>query len=457
MSLFHCSAADEAAVRGPAVAGQFYTANPAELRKEVEEYVAAGKQLDRAPRIIICPHAGYVFSGPVAGIGFATIDPNTERVILIGPSHRKAFAGISIPDVKSYRTPLGDVPLARARIEKLRACKFVHCHPDAHALEHCLEVELPFLQVLLGDFAIVPIIVGRVAPEDVADLLLPLLDARTLLVASSDFSHYLSHEDARKTDDRSIETILRGDVTGFVDACGEVPIRVAMHLAKRLNLAPGLLDARDSYETAPQHGGPGRVVGYASIVFVEQEQDREFGEADKDFLLKLARDALNRAVKEEPPPSPREIPAAAKEVRGCFVTLTKGGSLRGCIGYIEGVKPLYQAAIDMAGNAALNDRRFPRVSPDELDDIKVEVSVLTRPESLTYTDPENLLGQLVPLRDGIILKKGHHQAVFLPQVWKQLPDKVEFLQHLSRKAGLGSDEWRDAEYHRYRAVHFQEE
>jgi AmmeMemoRadiSam system protein A len=138
------------------------------------------------------------------------------------------------------------------------------------------------------------------------------------------------------------------------------------------------------------------------------------------------------------------------------VTLTKAGELRGCIGYIEGVKPLYQAVIDNAANAALRDPRFPAVGPEELDDIRVEVSVLSRPEPLSYDDPDELLGRLVPGRDGIILRKGMCQATFLPQVWKQLPDKKQFLRRLALKAGLAGDGWRDADYRRYVALHFQE-
>ena len=141
---------------------------------------------------------------------------------------------------------------------------------------------------------------------------------------------------------------------------------------------------------------------------------------------------------------------------GCFVTLTMGGNLRGCIGYIEGIKPLYEAVIDNAKNAALGDPRFSNVSPGELSKIKVEVSVLTKPEPLEYDGVDDLLGKLEPGRDGIILRKGYSQSIYLPQVWDQLPDKVEFLEHLSRKAGLGKDDWKSAQYRRYFAIHFEE-
>ncbi len=478
MSLFNCNAADnETTLRRAAVADRFYTGNPAKLRVEIEQYLTAGKKLKEHPQIIISPHAGFVFSGPVAGIGFATIDKNVKKVILIGPSHQKYFSGISIPEVDAYETPFGNIPLDKKDIKKLRANSLVNAHADAHDQEHCLEVQLPFLQVILSDFTIIPIIVGNVKKTaDIADLIHPLIDKKTLVVISSDFSHYHSHNDAKNIDKRSLETILEGNPAGFLDACGETPIRIAMQLALRMNLKPKLLDARNSFETAPQHGAGDRVVGYASLVYLPDKNgssaekvpeegttsdnntqpQNELFDDDKSFMLTLARNALNQAVKGENPPEPKDIPAVMQQNCGCFVTLTRQGNLRGCIGYIEGIKPLYQAIIDNAKNAALSDPRFPNVTPDELKNIKVEVSVLTPPEPFTYNDPDELLSKITPGVDGIILKKGMRQSTFLPQVWDQLPDKVNFLEHLAMKAGMGRDDWKDAQYKKYQAIHFEE-
>jgi len=477
MSLFNCNAADnEITVRRAAVADRFYTGNATKLRAEIEQYIAAGKKLKEFPQIIISPHAGYVFSGPVAGIGFATIDKNTKRVFLIGPSHHKYFNGISIPEVDAYETPLGNVPLDKKNIKKLQTNPLFSTQEGAHAMEHCLEVQIPFLQVLLADFTIIPMIVGHLKnPADVAELIRPLIDDKTLVVISSDFSHYHSHTEAKNIDKRSIETILNGNPDGFIDACGETPIRIAMQLALKMNLKPHLLDARNSYETAPQYGSGDRVVGYASIVYLPDSNGAEkktsadesndapdestqvLTESDKAFLLKLARNALEKAVRGEKPPTPTNIPSIMQEFRGCFVTLTKHGALRGCIGYIEGIKPLYQAVIDNAKNAALEDPRFPKVTPNELKNLKIEVSVLTPPEPFNYDNPDDLLNKIIPGVDGIILRKGMRQATFLPQVWDQLPDKVTFLEHLAMKAGMGKDDWKDAQYKKYQAIHFEEE
>jgi uncharacterized protein len=176
----------------------------------------------------------------------------------------------------------------------------------------------------------------------------------------------------------------------------------------------------------------------------------------KSWLLKLARTSLDAYVKGEKVPDPADVPAAAKENAGCFVTLTKAGQLRGCIGYIEPIKPLYRAVIENAGNAALQDPRFPEVDKSELTEIKVEVSVLTVPQPLEYKDADDLPNKLVPGKDGIILEKGWAHSTFLPQVWDQLPDKIDFLQHLSLKGGMDMDGWKSAIVKRYYAVHFSE-
>jgi uncharacterized protein len=177
----------------------------------------------------------------------------------------------------------------------------------------------------------------------------------------------------------------------------------------------------------------------------------------KAFLLKLARDNVEASVKKMPAVVPGDPPAMTKESRGCFVTLTKHGSLRGCIGYIEPIKPLYEAVIDNAKNAALEDPRFTPVAAHELSEIRIEVSVLTKPEPIEYRDSADLLNKIVSGVDGIILTKGYYQSTYLPQVWEQLPDKVQFLENLSVKGGMPPDGWKTANVKRYRAIHFQEQ
>ena len=259
-------------VRPEAVAGQFYPGDPAELKADIQGYFAsAGSvKLPSAVKMLVSPHAGYVFSGPVAAFGYSAIDKGMTTVIVIGPSHHKYFEGISISSADSYQTPLGNVALDKKLIAGLRTSSIVTDDSAADAPEHSIEVQLPFLQAVLPSFSIVPIMTGDVDPAAVADLVLPLLNDKTMIVASSDLSHYHSSDEAKAIDNRTIGTIMSGDYRGFLDACGERPIRVVMILAKKLGLSPIELNRRNSYETAPQYGGPERVVGYASIAYVKK-------------------------------------------------------------------------------------------------------------------------------------------------------------------------------------------
>ena len=449
-------------VRKPAVAGQFYPASAKTLREDIDKYLAAAKADASAQRsnIIIAPHAGYVFSAPVAAKAYARVNKKAKTVILIGPPHRKWFNGIHVTDAAFYETPLGKVEVNREIIKKLSANPLCLNVQGAEELEHCLEVQLPFLQVVLDKFTIVPLLAGKVGAKAASEILLPFIDDATLLVASSDLSHYLPQKQARETDEETISTILSGKADGFMDGCGETAMRIVMEIAAKKGLTAELLDARTSYETAPQHCDAERVVGYAGIIFIKKdnamENTEEFTPQEKKYLLDLARQTLETAVngKEKPSAKP-DIPRLAQNY-GCFVTLNALGHLRGCIGNIEPIKPLYSSVIDNTVNAAFYDPRFNKVKAAELGDIKIEISVLTKPEPLENKSPDDLLVKLIPFEHGVILKSGARQSTFLPQVWEQLPDKVIFLEHLAMKAGMEKNEWKRAEVWVYRAVHFSE-
>jgi len=449
-------------VRKAAVAGQFYPSSAEALRDDVENYLTAEKVDESAQtvRVLIAPHAGYMFSAPVAAKVYARIPRDTKTVFLIGPSHHKWFDGVHIADVSCYETPLGKVRLNQDIAEQL--CEYPLCRysRDEDDREHSLEVQLPFLQVLLDDFTIVPILTGKVSVEDAAEMLLPFLNDKAIVIASSDLSHFLNQEQARKTDDATITTILSGNTAGFMDSCGETAMRIVMRIAAGKGLTAKLLDARTSHETAPECCAPYRVVGYAAVAFVNKEpsggDDEEFSLQEKEYMLKLARRTLDEAVGgKDTEVSEPELSRLA-QYYGCFVTLKAFSRLRGCIGNIEPVRPLYKSIVENAVNAAFHDPRFPEVKAAELGDIAIEVSVLTKPAPLSFTSPEDLLSKLIPFEHGVILKFGHRQSTFLPQVWEQIPDKIAFLENLAMKAGMGEDDWKKADVWVYRAVHFSE-
>jgi len=259
-------------VRPPAVAGTFYPDSPETLRFTVESLlrevpVATGP----APKAIIAPHAGYIYSGPIAASAFqavASAAQQIERVVLLGPSHFVALRGLGMPDASYFATPLGEVRIEPEGMGAALRLPQVRLQPDAHEREHSLEVELPFLQILLGDFNLVPLVVGEADAEEVAEVLDRLWGGpETLLVISSDLSHYLPYETARQADRKTAEEILAlGGPLDPHQACGARPVSGLLLAARRRGMTPTLLDLRNSGDTAGDHS---RVVGYGAFAFHE--------------------------------------------------------------------------------------------------------------------------------------------------------------------------------------------
>ena len=265
-------------IRPAAVAGSFYPRDPRELRAQLGSLLAGvdparSDAPARAPRMLIAPHAGYQYSGGVAAQAYALLAPHRDRirrVVLVGPAHRVAFRGIAVPSVDAFWSPLGAVPLDVAAIARLKGLAQVVFDDAPHAWEHALEVQLPFLQSVLADFAIVPLIAGKVSPRDVAQALEVLWGGpETLIVVSSDLSHYHEHAVASRIDASTVQSVLRLEVGIDHDqACGATAIDAAVLCARRHGLRPRLLDLRNSGDTA---GPRDRVVGYCAIAFDEAE------------------------------------------------------------------------------------------------------------------------------------------------------------------------------------------
>jgi AmmeMemoRadiSam system protein B len=260
------------AVRRPAVAGAFYPREEHVLKAEVEGYLAAARAPGaRTPKAIIAPHAGYMYSGPIAASIYARLAPlrgRIERVVLAGPAHRVYVTGAAIPSARAFGSPMGEIPLDTEALAALRALPFVDESDRAHALEHSLEVHLPFLQAVLGEFRLVPIVVGDADPQQMARILETVWGGdETLVVVSSDLSHYLPYEVARARDRDTAEAILRLDARlAPEEACGAAPINGLLEVARKRGLAAELVDLRNSGDTA---GDRDRVVGYAAFAFRE--------------------------------------------------------------------------------------------------------------------------------------------------------------------------------------------
>jgi AmmeMemoRadiSam system protein B/AmmeMemoRadiSam system protein A len=452
-----------ATIRPPAVAGTFYPGGAAVLEQDVGEMLAhpEGPALSAAPKALIVPHAGYVYSGPIAASAYARLAPlrgRIRRVVLLGPAHYVELRGLALPKAEAFRTPLGSISLDVEAMAQLDASPFVSRSAAAHAPEHSLEVQLPFLQQVLGDFALVPLVVGDADADEVAAVLeLAWGGDETLIVISSDLSHYLSDDRARVMDRETVADIVALQEVGHRQACGATPINGLLVAARRHGLRAVPLDVRNSSDTA---GDPDRVVGYASIAFLPAARGEELGEPAGDAhaanahaapgaepplaekgatLLRLARSAIGAEFgldAPEPPTAPWLTAPGAT-----FVTLTKKGRLCGCIGSIEPRRALGSDVRENAVAAAFQDSRFRPLRPSEFESVRVEVSLLSPTEPIAFEDEAGALAALRPLVDGVVFEYGRHRSVYLPQVWEQLPQPAEFLGNLKEKAGLPANFW----------------
>lgn len=443
-------------VRPAAVAGTFYPDDPEILRGTVVGLLRAVEPANDgvAPKAIIAPHAGYRYSGAIAAKAYARLKPaadRIDRVVLLGPCHRVAVRGLAAPSVDAFASPLGEIQLDRAAIERLLDMPQVSEFDATHGQEHSLEVHLPFLQVLLKSFRLVPLVVGDAKPVEVMEVLDALWGGpETLIVISSDLSHFLDYEGARIIDRRTCAAIeaLDGAAIEREGACGRYPVRGLLAKAKRDGMRVETVDLCNSGDTA---GPRDRVVGYGAWAFYEQngsaigEEDptaamiRQFGPALLNVAVSSIANGLNTG-------SPRRVNRNAvdpvlSENGACFVTLKKDGRLRGCIGSPEAHQPLIDDIAQNAFRAAFKDPRFPPLESSELSSLSLSISILSPQSEMNIKDEADLLAQLRPGEDGLVIADGGRRALFLPSVWTQLPDRTTFLQHLKKKAGLPIGHW----------------
>lgn len=455
-------------VRPAAVAGQFYPAARAELARDVAELIdhtPAALPAPGWPKALIVPHAGYIYSGPVAARAFALLGPargTVGRVVLLGPAHRVAVRGLALPGVEAFDTPLGRLAIDAAAVRALKALPQVVESAEVHRQEHSLEVQLPFIQQALGNVSLVPLVVGDATVEEVAQVLDLLWGGEeTLILISSDLSHYQAYDAAQRTDAATVKAILQSETAiSHQQACGATPIAGLLLAAKRHGVAAELLDVRNSGDTA---GGKARVVGYASFAFYEQSA--QFTPEQGRALLAIARASIAGAFAGSSGDGAAAAPAAGdawlRRRQASFVTLTINGALRGCIGSLEAHRPLGEDVAANARAAAFSDPRFARLTAEEfarvgVARVDVEVSLLATPRRLVFADHADLIAQLAPGEDGIILECDGRRATFLPQVWSSIPEREQFIAQLKAKAGLPAVASTRCKVWRYRAAKWRE-
>ena len=477
-------------LRPAGVAGSFYPADPATLTATIDAMLAQvpAQAIDGEIVAAVAPHAGYPYSGPVAAYTYAALRGRTfERVVLIAPSHYEAFNFTSVYSGDGYVTPLGSVPVDHEFVQKLaKMSPSIQLSDRGHTAtargaEHALEVQLPWLQRTLGSFTLVPIVMGDQSYESSRSLGVALArlirdeevthsaghraqGITTLILASSDLSHYHTYNEAERMDHKTLDALGAWDYLNMSrnfdarvwEACGGAPIVAAMIAAERLGAKDAhVLRYANSGDTA---GDRSHVVGYSADVFVKSahakadEAPFSLTADEKAELLALARRSVERAVGERV----RYAPSAPhsellSQERGAFVTLTENGDLRGCIGYTSPHEPLYLTVRDTATFAALRDPRFRPVSVLELPKLQYEISVLSPLRRVLDLD-EIQVG-----RDGLLMKNGDHEGLLLPQVpIEQHWSRERFLEETCEKAGMTKGCWRDddTDIFRFTAVVF---
>ena len=476
------------------LAGTWYTSNGKTLRKELEGYL---NDVPNEPSYtdvcaLVLPHAGYTYSGPTAAYALKEVQNKTyKRVIVMGPSHRMALPNMgALPDHTHFSTPLGEIPLDTGFLKRLEKTPFFDAIPQAFQGENSVEIEIPFLQVVLQDFLLVPIVIGQLdaqATKDMAELLSGMIGPETLVVASGDFTHFGPRfgyvpftnnikDNLRKLDLGAFEHMKNKDAEGFIryidetgaTICGRCPFALLLDMLPK-DTEVHLMHYETSGDQTGDYANP---VSYVSAAVtgtwqgektepITQETIMDTSQnlltpQDKTNLLKLARDTLSTYLQTKKQPTPKElgieITPGMKEVMGAFVTLHKKGQLRGCIGEIFPRREVYKAVIEHAINAGANDYRFQPVTAEELPELDLEISALSQPERVSSYD-DIIIG-----KHGMVLHKGGRQAVFLPQVApEQGWDLAETLTHLSMKAGLPANAWQEgAEFDVFEAIVFGE-
>ena len=454
-------------IRPAAVAGAFYPAARDVLARDVAALLETAPVSGESavPKALIAPHAGYIYSGPTAAQAYARLAPargRITRVVLLGPAHRVPVDGLALPGVLGLQTPLGVVPVDREAVRSISSLPQVSESRDAHTQEHSLEVHLPFLQAVLGPIAVVPLVVGQASAAEVAEVLDALWGGdETLIVVSSDLSHYLSYDQAQATDRDTVRTILlrRPELNHF-QACGATPLNGLLTVALRRGLTSELFDLRNSGDTA---GDRSRVVGYTSIGFFESparvaglDQERVAADARGEVLIGLARAAIGGIFGLTY--TLDESHTFLRDAGATFVTLTRHGRLRGCVGSLQAHRALLEDVKANAKAAAFLDPRFEPLTQTEFATTRVEVSLLSQCEPLEFASETEAVARIRPGIDGLILEHGGKRGTFLPQVWEQISDPAEFLRHLKHKAGLEPGFWaEDLRLLRYTVVKFREE
>lgn len=445
-------------VREPVAAGTLYASDPQQLRSDIDAMLAMATVDMGSPKVLVVPHGAYELSGNTAASGYGLLAAERgkiSRVVILGPAHDVDFEGVAIPRNVAFRTPLGDVLIDREVMDDLLAIPGVSLSDRPHQRETSIEVQLPFIQRMIGRVAIVPMMVGRIGASALANILEVIWGGgETLVVVSADFSHGLTHKDAvqHNTKTADLVTSLRVDDLEVTSSCAAHALSGALTIARRRGMTSSTLATSTS---ADANGESAETVGYGSYAFWESPL-RPLVPSVVQHLLELA-DASARTVLlggQVGGADPGRLPPELAARRSAFVSAFVDGELRGSSGSLEPHDTLAGAVALNAGRAVLDDRIAP-ISPDERDRVTFGITVLGPLERVRPTDIADLIGLLEPGRDGLLVRHGRNRATFLPTVWASLPEANLFVQSIFDRAKIANDvPLHEVVIHRYAGLQY---
>ena len=444
-------------IKEPSIANSFYPANADILKELIENFeLKARKPYSFSSRAVIVPHAGLVYSGLLAFEGINQLDKNVKNIFIIAPSHRRAFEGLSLSSYDQWSTPLGNLCVNKKINEELIENFNAQYNDEALAYEHSIEIELPLIQYLYNnDIQITPILVGQCGYMTIEKIIEKYYgDKNNAFIISSDLSHFMNSDKAQQTDNKTAQMIETRNYEDFQSkqACGAIGIIGLVEFANKNNYSLIRIDMANSSRVTHDET---RVVGYGCWFLYEGIKNEFIKKYYRDFVIKLAKDSINVVLEGRTRPLDYDI--VFDEFGACFVTLKKNGQLRGCIGSILAYRTLVTDIIQNSKNAAFRDPRFNPVVEHELNEIKVNISLLSIPKKIVFEDEADLLNKIEANKDGIIIQDKSYRAVYLPSVWEDIPDKTMFLNSLKVKAGLKPEHFsKTFEAYKFEAVYIEE-
>ena len=443
-------------IKEPSIANVFYSGDAEILKNQLNDFCKNNSNTYKySSRAVIVPHAGLTYSGQLAFEGINQLDKDIKNIFIFAPAHKVAFEGISLTNYDKWQTPLGTIEINQRINTELEKDFGAMFFDEAFADEHSIEIQVPTIQSIFDNVNIIPVLIGRENPQTITNIISKYYpDKENGFIISSDLSHFLPDSKARKADEETARMIESGNIQSFKyeQACGAIGIYGLVSFANNNKFSLIRINLINSSDTA---GDKSRVVGYGAWFLFEGSTNRFIKDFYSDYLIQLCRKVISSKFDKQKIYT-NHAPVF-NQLGACFVTLKKNNNLRGCIGSIVAHQPLINDLVQHAQDAAFRDPRFNPVEQSEIDNLKIDISILSEPKPIQFSDEQDLLKQIVPFKDGIIIKDGKYQAVYLPSVWEDLPDKELFLKSLKVKAGMLPEHFsRTFEAYRFGTVYIEE-